>query len=204
MLSLLLMLPLGLRVQAQDWEWHPGYYYDLNNIKHTGLVQVSTFDNGTAYGTSKFKSSEFFRFKTDEKSPQQELYALDVQSVVVGADSIVVRHWFRTDRKGRVKKDTAGNEYSVASFLKVELNSGETKVYSKLLDGNNYGTYTGYYYGKNADNINDINTDTFAQVMSDIVKDAPDLVEKINKEDFKLRKMEKLINAYKTKKGITL
>jgi hypothetical protein len=203
MLTFLLLLPLLLK--AQDDEWQPGCYYDVKNVKHMGYVQISTFDNLTAYGKSKFKISEFFKFEADEKSPVQELYALDVQSVVTNTDSIVVRHLFRTDRKGNIKTDTAGNQYTVASFYKVELNSSDTKIYSKSMVGNNtFANYTAYYFGKDPNNIYDLTNDNFAKVMPDIIKDAPDLVKKIKKEDFVLRKMKKLLIAYKTEKGIAL
>ncbi|MGZ3763715.1 MAG: hypothetical protein ACXVB0_16220 [Mucilaginibacter sp.] len=198
------LLVLPLISKAQDDEWRPGWYYDLKNVKHPGWFDISTFDNSTRYGTSKVKSSEYFRFEADEKAPVLELYALDMQSVVAGADSIVVRHSFRTDRKGNIKTDTSGNQFSTASFYKVELNSSDIKIYSKLLDGNRGFSYIAYYFGKDADNIYDFTNDNFAKVMSDIIKDAPDLVEKIKKEDFVLRKMKKLLIAYKTEKGTAL
>lgn len=203
--ALLLILFFRIETKAQDDEWRAGSYYDLKNVKHPGWVDISTFDNLTAYGTSKFKISEFFRFEADEKAPVQELYAADVQSVVAEKDSIVVRHWFRTDRKGNIKTDTAGNQYTVASFYKVELNSSDTKIYSKSMVGNNaFANYTAYYYGKDADNIYDFTNDNFSKVMSDIIKDAPDLVAKIKSGDFKLRKMDKLLIAYKKEKGIAV
>ncbi|HEX3386984.1 MAG TPA: hypothetical protein VHS53_17410 [Mucilaginibacter sp.] len=201
--SFLLVLPLMSK--AQDDDWQPAHYYDVNNIKHTGYVQITTFDNLTRYGNSKVKVSEWFKFEANEKAPVLELYALDMQSVVTNTDSIVVRHSFRTDRKGNVKTDSAGNQYTAAGFYRVELNNSDTKIYSKSMVGNNaFANYTAYYFGKDADNIYDITNDNFAQIMTGIMKDAPDLVEKIKNGDFKLRKMEKLLIAYKKEKGVAI
>jgi hypothetical protein len=73
-----------------------------------------------------------------------------------------------------------------------------------MVGNNAFANYTAYYFGKDADNIYDITNDNFAQIMTGIMKDAPDLVEKIKNGDFKLRKMEKLLIAYKKEKGVAI
>jgi hypothetical protein len=196
-----LFLLAAVAVKAQDWQ--PGCYYDTTGVKHPAYIQITTMDNGARYGSSKIIGSEVFKIAVDAKARPQEMYAFDVKAIVAGLDSFVVKKLFRTNRKGVVKRDTNGNPYQYAEFYKVELDHSETKIYSKEKAGNNtFTNYVDYYYGTSVNNMEWLTNDNFIEAMSKIMKDSPDLVVKIQSEKFKLRRINKLIEAYKTEKGI--
>jgi hypothetical protein len=202
-LSLLLVVLTALSVSAK---WKQGCYYDTTGVKHPGLVNVSTMDNETSYGDNKMISTDFFKFKADTNAKAQEIYAYDVRSVVSGSDSLVVQHGFRTDRHGVIKKDTNGTPYQHIIFFQVQLDHSDIKIFSKeKFDSvNTYIHATDYYYGKSADNIQYFSNDNFITVMCDVMKDAPDIVAKLKNEEFRLGRMNKLLKAYETEKGLPL
>jgi hypothetical protein len=210
-LFLSLFLLISLYAKAQTFQ--PGYYYDTTGVKHVGLVRVSTLDNGAAYGTSKIIGTEVFNFKINADAQKQEVYAYDVKSVVTGIDSFVVQRTFIIKNNGEVKKDDNGNPYKHAAFFQVQLDHSDFKIYSKEQFGNS--TFNNgfslqspnrieYYYGKVIDNIEPFTNDNFVDFMSYIMNDSPDIVAKIKNKEFKLRKMDKLLKAYKIEKGIPI
>jgi hypothetical protein len=200
---------IAMSAKAQDWK--PGYYYDTTGVKHTGLIEISTMDNAARYNNIKTIASDVFRIKVN--SNIQEVYAFDVKAVVADADSFVVQHSFRTNRRGVIKKDTNGTPYRFAAFFQAELDRSDIKLYSQEKAGNSMyfnhvsmlgPNFVDYYYGKSVDNIVWITNENFIEVMSNIMKDSPGIVAKIQKGDFKLRKMDKLLKAYKIEKGIPI
>ena len=202
MKNLLLLLLLFISISAKAQGWRQGYYYDTTGVKHPGLIDISTMDNAAAYNNIETIDSDFFKIKINSKV--QEVLAFDVKAVVVDADSIIVQHSFRTKRHGIIKRDTNGTPYRFAAFFQVQLDRSDIKVYSQEKAGDyqhNLG-WVAYYYGKSVDNLADLTNDNFVEVMSNIMKDSPGIVAKIQNGDFKLRKMNKLLNAYKTEKGI--
>lgn len=200
-LVLILFSLIALSAKAQDWK--PGYYYDTTGVKHPGLIEISTMDNAARYNNIKTISSDVFRIQVNSKI--QEVFAFDVKAVIADADSFIVQRTFRTNRSGVIKRDTNGIPYRFAAFFQVQLDRSDIKLYSQEKAGNNnFMDYVDYYYGKSVDNIVWITNENFIEVMSNIMKDSPGKVAKIQKEDFKLRKMDKLIKAYKIEKGIPI
>ncbi len=209
-LCLSMLLLTTLSANAQFWKaWKSGCYYDTTGVKHIGFVKISTLDNETRYGTNETISTDFFQFKTDTEAKTQEIYAYDVKSVVADADSFAVQHGFRTDRHGVIKRDSVGTPYRHIIFFQVQLDHSEIKIYSKeQFYSNGYGRYmrnrTEYYFGKDPDNIQYFSSDNFVKVMCDVMKDAPDIVAKLKNDEFRLGKMNKLLKAYETEKGLPI
>jgi hypothetical protein len=202
-LSFTMLLLITLSANAQN-TWKPGCYYDTTGVKHVGLVKVSTLDNETSYGTNETISTDFFKFKINAGAKTQEVYAYDVRSVVANADSFVVQHGYRTDRHGVIKKDTNGTPYRHIIFFQVQLDHTEIKIYSKEQFGTTAMHRTDYYFGKDPDSIQYFSDDNFVKVMCDVMKDAPDIVAKLKNDEFRLGRMNKLLRAYETEKGLPL
>ena len=200
-LVLVLLSLVAIAAKAQDWK--PGYYYDTTGVKHPAYIDITTMDNMARYNNIKTITSDVFKVQVN--SNVQEVFAFDVKAVVADADSFIVQRGFRMNRKGEIKKDTNGTPYRFAAFFQVQLDRSDIKLYSQDKAGNNsFTNYVDYYYGKSIDNTVWITNDNFIEVMSNIMKDSPGLVAKIQKGDFKLRKMDKLIKAYKIEKGLPI
>jgi hypothetical protein len=203
-----LSLVFEARAQFSDaGSFRNGFYYDLQGVKHEGLIRFKV--SKVFFFGSKTKIISSFLFKTDPKAEKQTIEAVNTKSVVALADSFITHIAFRTDKKGRKVMDTA------TIFMRVELSNDGHNVYSIEygLTGfqNGAGTsftdtaiYIEYCYGDNLDNATVINEDNFVEIMCNMLKDSPTLVEKIKAKKYDFREVGGLIFDYKKEKGIPM
>lgn len=197
--TIIFSLLLSVSFTAKAQKWTQGCYYDLQGAKHPGLIKIDNVseDNWSILGARKRKISTF-KFKINSDAETNILEATAVKSVVAKADSFVVNLSIN-DKKG--KPDTT------ALFYTVDLRTLSVNIYSHgyhTVNGTDNYIDIEYYYGTTIDDIKDITKDNFIEVMCKALNGSPDLVEKIKSKDYKLGKIEKLINAYKTEKGIAI
>jgi len=191
--SLFLLISFAAKAQ----KWTDGGYYDLQGTKHIGLVKINNVseDTWSILGSRKRKISTF-KFKINSGSEAKVIEAIAVKSVAAKADSFVVNLSIN-EKKG--KPDTT------ALFYSVELNASSVKIYSHgyhSVNGTDNDIDIEYYYGASVDDSKEITKDNFIEVLCNAMGDSPDLVEKIKSKEYKLGRIDKLIKAYKTEKGI--
>jgi hypothetical protein len=207
---LVFALSLAFEAKAQFSDagsFRNGFYYDLQGVKHVGLIRFKV--SKVFFLGSKTKVISSFLFKTDPKAEKQTIEAVNTKSVVALADSFISHIAFRTDKKGRKVMDTT------TIFMRVELSNNGHNIYSIEygLTGFQNGAatsftdtviYIEYCYGDNLDNAAVINEDNFVEIMCNMLKDSPTLVEKIKAKKYTLMDVGGLIFDYKKEKEIPM
>jgi hypothetical protein len=202
LLSILFLTVIHLFANAQaddDKHWQPGYYYDNDGIKNTGFI--------TYYINEEFANSpaqKFFLFKRNPKDIGTRVFAGNITSFVVARDSFVV-----SDSK--ILNETPFIQVAINSPLKLyvarlprhtpDFGLG-TSIGFLSVAGEMSFPYTKnkYYYGNNPDNLTQLTRKDFIDVMSRIMADKPEVVEKIQKKDYRYGDMNNLLVYYLTGK----
>jgi hypothetical protein len=203
LLSIFFLAVVHISAHAQadnSKHWQPGYYYDNDNIKHTGFI--SYFVN-EEYANSA--AQKFFLFRdnaTDEVG--RRIFAGNITSFVVARDSFVVSD-------AHVLNETPFLQVAVNNPLKlyiarVRRHSPEFGVGTSIgflsIAGETSFPYTKekYYYGKTPDNLTELTRKDFINVMSQVMSDKPEVVAKIQKKDYRYGDMKDLLVYYNTGK----
>jgi hypothetical protein len=188
-LLILFISVISFSVKAQDYSnWNLGYYYDLNNIKISGLISWNVPQRTPFKGKG---DHIFYRISPDDK--KQKISTEKFKSFVVLADSFVV------------SKDTIVKDYPV---LKVVINNS-SKLYLSLRVNNYYtagptvasissGYDTRYFYGKDPDDITELDRSHFIEIMSGLMADDAKLVEAIKNKTYRYSKIDELLKQYKS------
>ncbi len=180
-------------------KYRMGNYYDTLNHKTAGLIAWSVPDK-----LSK-KAGDYIYYKPDAKAKGVKLESFCLKSFTMESDSFVV----------------SKNEHiNYAPVLKVLLD-GKLKIYywsarvtslpMALLGGAVGAALTGggtvltgssggyaYFYGANPDSLNTITNKNFANVMTYIMDDKPEVVAKIKQDKLRLKDINDLLVFYKT------
>jgi hypothetical protein len=200
---------LVVSVKAQSWQ--SGYFYDVKGIKSTGLIRVDP------RGKGPIKGEGYIEYKEDKKAPTMRLSASDLRSFVAGRDSFVVaavpqQGWSEYDMDFvRVVIDapirlfaaagstgggglgihpdvgvgigTGGYGGGFGGGISIPIGGGRNRGSSKML----------YFYGANTAEMKLITNENFIDIMSEVMGDEADVVEKIQTKKFSLNSMDKLI-----------
>jgi len=182
-----------------DKHWQPGCYYDNDGVKNTGFI--------TYYINEEFANSpaqKFFLFKRNPNEIGVKVFAGNITSFVVARDSFVVSD-------SRILNETPFIQVAVNNPLKLyvarlprhtpEFGLG-TSIGFLSIAGETSFPYTKnkYYYGNNPDNLTLLTRKDFIDVMSKIMADKPEVVEKIQKKDYRYGDMDDLLVYYLTGK----
>ena len=200
----------------------PGFYYDVNGQKVPGLI------NRYPAGKGIEKNESFIEFKDSEKARPQRLSASMIHNFVIGRDSFVIAHapqhggvWTKneldfvkvvidgTTKLYMVSGGSAGNGGIGGSGIRpsigtgigtggVGLGGGIGITIGGGNRGNNGSEYTAYYYGENTTTMEALNKGTFVEVMTDVMGDEPDVVEKIRTGIFNINNVDGCVKYYKT------
>ena len=206
---------LSITVKSQSWQ--PGHFYDIKGTKNTGFIRVNP------RGKGPIKGEGFIEYKEDEKAESIKLSASDLRSFVAGRDSFIVavapaEGWAKYDLDFvRVAVDaplrlfeakgSAGNGGSGLGFspgIGVGMaGGGGTGGFGGGLGGGisipiggggrGRGGKAVYYYGANTASMKPLTNENFVDVMTEIMGDEPDVVEKIQTKKYSLRDMDKLL-----------
>ncbi|MDB5134437.1 MAG: hypothetical protein JWP37_1040 [Mucilaginibacter sp.] len=212
-LSFLFITPV---VHAQKWQ--PGSFTDMKGNKVTGLIRENPS------GKAPIRDEGFIEFKDNSKSNPYKLSASDIKSFIVGQDSFVVAHAPRNENWSKRELDfvkVALNEDVRLYVAKVKTGSGSgIGVSPEFGGGIGTGGYSGagggiainlgggggkirttWYYGANTAEMQQLTPINFKDIMSDIMGDEPDVVEKIQAGQFNLASIDKLIAYFKQVKA---
>lgn len=202
---------------AKAQKWQPGTFTDIKGNKVTGLIQENPSGKGP------IKDEGFIAFKDDSKSNPYKLSASDLKSFTVGKDSFVVAHaphnetWTKReldfvkvalDEETKLYVANVGTGGGGSGFgISPEFGGGVgTGGYGGAGGGvainlggggRNSKVITTYYYGANTAEMQQLTPLNFKDVMSDIMGDEPEVVEKIQANQFNLGSMGKLIVYFK-------
>ncbi|WP_214653076.1 hypothetical protein [Mucilaginibacter segetis] len=204
-------------VSAKSQKWQPGYFIDVKGNKSTGLIHTDP------HGKGPIKNEGFIEYKEDKKAKTIELSTSDLRCFVAGQDSFVVAHAPGNETWGKNEFDFV--RIAVAGPLNIyAANGGGSKGSGihvspgfGLSTGGGYGTSyggglgisfggggkrskTSYYFGSNTADMVHLNDDNFIDVMSEVMADEPEVVERIRAGQYNLGNMEKLITYFKKKK----
>ena len=204
-------------VSAKSQKWQPGSFTDIKGNKVTGLIRENPSNKGP------IKDEGFIEVKDDAKSNPYKLSASDLKSFTIGKDSFVVAHAPHNTTWTKKELDfvkVALDEEIKLYVAKVGTGGGGSGIGVSPEFGGGVGTggYSGvggglsinlggggkqgkvittYYYGANTAEMEQLTPINFKDVMSDMMGDEPDVVEKIQAGQFNFGNIDKLIAYFK-------
>jgi hypothetical protein len=200
-------------VSAKSQKWQPGNFTDVKGNRETGFIRVNPS------GKAPIKNEGFIEFKDNEKANPYKLSTSDVQSFVAGKDSFIVAHAPRNESWSKEETDFVQvmlDEPTKLYVAKGGKNGGGRGIGFAPAVGAGYGTggyggglggglgislggggkggsKTTYYYGTNTAEMQRLTDENFEDIMTDIMGDEPDVVEKIHAHQFNLKNIDKLV-----------
>jgi hypothetical protein len=218
MRSILIILFFMLTyVSAKSQKWQPGSFTDVKGNKVTGLIRENPSNKGP------INDEGFIEFKDDAKSNPYRLSASDLKSFMIQKDSFVVAHapqnttWTKKELDfvkvvldeetklyvANVGTGGGGRGIGISPEFGAGVGSGGYSgagggVAINLGGGGGRGKVTStYYYGANTAEMQQLTPINFKDVMSDIMGDEPDVVDKIQTNQYNFTNINKLIIYYK-------
>jgi len=210
-------------VSAYAQKWPAGSFTDIKGNKVTGFIRENP------PGKGPIKDEGFIEFRDNDKTNPYKLSASDLQSFTIGKDSFVVAHaphnttWTKKELdfvKVALDEESqklfvarvgggggSGKGISVDPALGAGLGSGGYGGMSGGLAINLGGgggggkVKTTWYYGANTAEMEELTPLNFNDVMSDIMGDEPEVVEKIRLNQFNLVNIDKLIAYFRQVKA---
>ncbi|MDB5133139.1 MAG: hypothetical protein JWR02_2888 [Mucilaginibacter sp.] len=203
---------LSISIQAQKWQ--PGRFTDIKGNIQTGLIRVDPS------GKAPIKGEGFIEFKEDNKAEPFKLSASDLRSFVVGKDSFVVAHapqnenWSRNELdfvkvvldepvKLYVAKASSGGGHGFGFSPGISTGIG-TGGYGGAFGGgisipigSGGREKTTWYFGENTAEMKRLTSENFEDIMTDIMGDEPDVVDKIHSKVYVLANIDKLLAYFK-------
>ena len=211
-------------VSAKSQKWQPGTFTDIKGNRVEGLIHENPSGKGP------IKDEGFIEFKDNEKTNPYKLSASDLKSFMVGKDSFVVAHAPHNETWSKKELDFVKVEVNEETKLYVAIvgmstGSGGSGLGVRPVGeiGMGTGGYSGvgggvgidiggggsrmgkvqltYYYGANTAEMEMLTPINFNDVMSDIMGDEPEVLEKIRDNQFNLGNVQKLIAYFKQVKA---
>lgn len=208
-----------IAVSAKSQKWQPGSFTDIKGNKVSGLIRENPSNKGP------IKDEGFIEFKDDSKTNPYKLSASDLKSFTIGKDSFVVAHapgnsnWSKKELdfvKVALDEETKLYVADVGSGGGVGRGVGVSPEFGGGFGTGGYGgvgggvginiggggsgkgkVITTYYYGNNTATMQQLTPINFKDVMSDIMGDEPDVVDKIQSGQFNIFNVDKLIIYFK-------
>jgi hypothetical protein len=209
-----------LFLSAKSQKWQPGYFYDIKGTKNSGLIRVDP------KGKGPIRDEGFIEYKETDKAAPLRLSASDLRSFVAGKDSFVVAV---QPKEGWSKYDLDFVRVAIDAPLRLfeakgNIGSGSGLGFSPGIGiGGGSGGFGGgfgggisipiggggggsssktiYFYGANTAEMQLITNENFIDIMTEVMGDEPDVVEKIQTKKFTLKSMDKLIAYFKQVQG---
>lgn len=204
-------------VSAKSQKWQPGSFTDIKGNKVTGLIRENPSNKGP------INDEGFIEFKDDAKSNPYRLSASDLKSFMIQKDSFVVAHaprnttWTKKELDfvkvvldeetklyvANVGTGGGGRGIGISPEFGAGVGSGGYSgagggLAINLGGGGGRGKVTStYYYGANTAEMQQLTPINFKDVMSDIMGDEPDVVDKIQTNQYNFTNINKLIAYYK-------
>jgi len=218
-LIILFFMLVIVSAKSYAQKWQPGRFTDVKGNIESGLV------NANPPGKGPIKNEGFIEFKEDNKAEPYKLSASDLRSFVVGKDSFVVAHppgnesWAKnefdfvkvaldddikiyvTKNGGRGSSNGIGFEPGIGAGVGTGGYGGGVGggISIPIGGGGSGGSHekTTWYYGDSTAGMKRLTDLNFEDVMTDIMSDYPDVVNKIHNKVYVLANIDKLIAYYK-------
>lgn len=202
-------------LSAKSQKWQPGSFTDVKGNKVSGLIRENPSGKGP------IKDEGFIEFRDDNKTNPYKLSASDLKSFTVGKDSFIVAHaphntyWTKKELdfvQVALDEDTklyvarvgtgGGSGIGVDPEMGAGVGSGGYGGMSGGLAINLGGGGGGkikrtYYYGKNTAEMEQLTPLNFKDIMSEVMGDEQDIVDKIQAGQYNLGNIDKLIVYFK-------
>jgi hypothetical protein len=219
--SLIILSFLLLSITAKSQKWQPGYFYDIRGTKNAGFIRVNPSGKGP------IKDEGFIEFKEDDKASPIKLSTSDLRSFVAGRDSFIVAaaprggwskyevDFVRVAVDGPIRLFEAkgsggggGSGFGIQPGISMGASTGGYGsgfgggISIPIGGGGGRGSSkTVYFFGENTAVMQPLTNENFIDIMSEIMGDEPDVVEKIQTKKFGLNNMDKLLAYFKQEQG---
>jgi hypothetical protein len=224
-LSILFFSALLVSTKSFAQRWQPGRFTDNKGNVETGFIRIG------GAGKGPVKDEGFIEFKEDAKSNPFRLSAGELQSFVMGRDSFVVAHppgnetWGKNEldfvrvlvdedlklyAAGGVKTGGGGSGLSFEPGLETGIGTGGytgagvdggISIPIGGGGGDSYYEKSAYYYGDNTADMKRLNDQNFEDIMTDMMGDYPDVVDKIRAKVYVLENIDRLVAYFNEVKG---
>ncbi|MDF2432501.1 MAG: hypothetical protein JWP44_2132 [Mucilaginibacter sp.] len=214
-----------ISAKSQSRKWLPGHFTDNKGNLGIGLIRIDPSGHGPV------KNEDFIEFKENPKANPFELSASDLRSIVIGKDSFIVAHVMENRAKeknglGFVKvvldediklyaaKDERAGGHGISFAPEVGAGigfGGGGGGFGGGLGGGisiPIGGHSGrnsfiavYFFGANPAEMKPLTNENFQDVMTDIMGDYPEVVNKIAEKVYRLDNIDQLIAYYKQVKA---
>jgi len=208
--AFILFFAIGSNAQGLSSKFQQGYYYDINGQKVEGYIRTGT-------GKKLVENEGYITFKEEDKAPKQNLSASMIHGFVIGRDSFIVARaprvgtWSKNELdfmqvlvnsplKLYVINSAGGNDGGSGISPSVGLGvgggmglGGGISLGSNLFGG---GGHKVYYFGSDTGSMTELKKQTFVDVMSEVMADEPEIVDKIKAKKYGFGDMEKLVKNY--------
>ncbi|HVW95819.1 MAG TPA: hypothetical protein VHA56_07610 [Mucilaginibacter sp.] len=204
--------------KSQSTKWEPGRFTDNKGNTESGYIRVNPSSKGPV------RDEGFIEFRDNKKSHSFKLSASELKSFVQDRDSFVVAHPPYGEEWGKKELDFV--QVEIDGFLKLYVSGGggsgrggsgigfspgigigagsygggvSAGVSVPIFGGGRSGgksEKTAYYYGENTAAMKRLTDENFEDVMSDIMGDEPEVVDKIHAKVYVLANIERLINYF--------
>jgi hypothetical protein len=221
---LIILFCMLIAVSAKSQKWQPGSFTDIKGNKVSGLLRENPTNKGP------IKDEGYIEFKDDSKANPYKLSASDLKSFMIGRDSFVVAHAPGNSNWSKKELDfvqVALDEETKLYVANVATGGGGggglgSRVQPEFGGGIGTGGYGGFgggvginlgggggkgkvittfYYGANTAVMQQLTPINFKDVMSDIMGDEPDVVDKIQSGQFNIYNVGKLIAYFEQVKA---
>ncbi len=210
------LMVTGIAVTAQKWQ--PGRFTDVKGNQVNGLIRINPS------GKAPIKDESFIEFREDKKAEPFKLSASDLKSFVVGKDSFVVAHAPQNETWARNETDfvkvvldedpvkiyaanggAGGSGFGFSPGISTGIGSGGYGGFgaglgggiSIPIGGGRRSEKTTWYFGENTAEMKRLTNENFEDIMTDIMGDYPDVVDKIRSKVYVLANIDKLIAYFK-------
>jgi len=200
-------------------KWQPGHFTDVKGNIGLGLIRVNPS------GRPPVKDEGFIEFKENNKATPFKLSASDVRYVVAGRDSFIVAHAPKNEIWGNRELDfakvvldedtklyairigTGGRGFGFAPEVGIGAGIGTGGYGSGFglgggisipIGGGRGGERLVYYYGANTAEMRQLTNENFQDIMTDVMGDEPDVVNKIQERAYGLGNIDRLIAYFKS------
>ncbi|HEY9000205.1 MAG TPA: hypothetical protein VIM89_02545 [Mucilaginibacter sp.] len=221
---LIILFCMLIAVSAKSQKWQPGSFTDIKGNKVSGLIRENPTNKGP------IKDEGYIEFKDNSKANPYKLSASDLKSFMIGRDSFVVAHAPGNSNWSKKELDfvqVALDEETKLYVADVATGGGGggglgSRVQPEFGGGIGTGGYSGvgggvginlgggggkgkvittFYYGTNTATMQQLTPINFKDVMSDIMGDEPDVVDKIQSGQYNIYNMAKLIAYFEQVKA---
>lgn len=180
----------------------PGCYYDINGVKNEGYINQKP----SALSRSS-KPDNAILFKSTKNGKKHLVYARDIQSYVVNADSFAVVTIPSSVNEARYRVDFAKVLFDEKTkvFLIEEkaspslgLSAGSRGAMPSI-NFSNFGA-TLYLYGSNGNSTEVMDKKNYKYILASVLSGYPDLLDRINNNQIDYDEVKMLSDDYFAKK----